>query len=80
MYFEIIFPGVDVRAAGIRTREREGMTAAVSSVPTIRIQLTIGLAADRTHDIAYCIINRFKACMNINKSKTVKKEENNNKN
>ena len=51
MHFEIIiFPGVDVRAAGIRTREREAMAAAVSSVPAIRIQLTIGLTADRTHD------------------------------
>ena len=52
MYLEIIFPGVDVRAAGIRTRVRERMAAAVSSVPAIRIQLTIGLTADRTHDTA----------------------------
>ncbi len=82
MNFEIIFPGVDAIAAGIRTREREAMAAgaesrpaAVSSVPAIRIQPTVGLPAERAHEIAGCIIYIFKACMSNNKSKTEKDEK-----
>jgi len=37
MYFKIIFPGVNVSAAEIRTREREAMAAAVPSLPAIRM-------------------------------------------